>query len=331
MRPTLPAMIGGCRLLVLLVAAGTAAAAHADAPYPARPVRFILAQAAGSSVDLLARLIGAKLSDAWGQPVIVENRPGANAIIGMELAARAKPDGYTLAMTVPSAMTINPVMYQSLPYRPLEDFAPITQTTAITFALVVNPKLAARSVAELIALAQARPGVLNYSSAGIGNQSHLAAAMFSARAGITLTHVPNKGETPALLDVISGETDLMFSTLPIAQPHIQSGELRLLALCSATRSPAYPDVPTMIEAGLPGLVIEGWTGIVAPVGVPAPIIDVVQRAVARVLASPDVGARLSEQGAAPVGSTPAAFAAFMRAETVKWSRAVEDAGLVGSQ
>jgi tripartite-type tricarboxylate transporter receptor subunit TctC len=320
------------RTLLLGAALGLlGAAARADETYPARPVRFILAQAAGSSVDLLTRLIGSRLADAWGQQVVVENRPGANAIIGMELAAHAKPDGYTLTMAVPSAMTMNPVMYKHLPYRPLEDFVPITQTTTITFALVVSPKLAATSVAELVALARARPGALNYSSAGVGNQQHLAGELFQARAGIKLTHVPNKGETQALLDVISGETDLMFTTLPIAQPHIQAGRLRLLALCSATRSAGYPDVPTLVEAGWPDLVITGWTGIIAPTGVPAAIVDRIQKSVAEALAAPDLRARLSEQGADPIGSTPAAFAAFVRAEAAKWSKVVADAGLAGKQ
>lgn len=321
----------GRRILLQAAAGLLAMPARADATYPTRPVRFLLAQAAGSSVDLLIRLIGSKLSDAWNAQVIVENRPGANGIIGMELAAHAKPDGYTLSVAVPSAMTMNPVIYKHLPYRPLEDFAAVTQMTTITFALVVNPSLPVRSVAELITLARTRPGALNYSSAGIGNQQHLAAALFVQRAGVALTHVPNKGETPALLDVIAGETQLMFTTMPAAQPHIQSGKLRLLAVCGPTRSPAFPDIPTLVESGLPDLIVTGWTGIIAPAGVPAAIITRIQESVAHELAAPDLRARLSEQGADPVGSTPADFTAFLRAEAAKWSKVVEDAGLAGTQ
>ncbi|MBI3514909.1 MAG: tripartite tricarboxylate transporter substrate binding protein [Proteobacteria bacterium] len=316
-------------LLAVLVAAPLAAA-HAES-YPTRPVKIISAQAPGSSVDILARLIGGKLSEAWGQQVIVENRPGANAIIGMEAAARAKPDGYTLAMAVPSAMTMNPFIYKALPYKPLTDFVPITQTTAITFVMFVTPSLPATSVAELIALARAKPGVLNYSSAGIGNQTHLAGALFAAQAGVSMTHVPNKGETQAVLDVLSGETQLMFSTMPIATPHIKAGKLRLLAVCGAERSQEFPDTPTLSEAGLPGLVIAGWTGILAPTGVAPEIVAQIQAQVARVLAAPEVRASLAQQGAAPVGSTPTEFAALIQAETKKWGPVIEAAGLAMSQ
>jgi tripartite-type tricarboxylate transporter receptor subunit TctC len=334
-----PTFTGACPMrppparLIVLAAAALAAAlgpAHAQ-PYPTRPVKIISAQAPGSSVDILARLIAGKLGEAWGQQVIVENRPGANAIIGMEAAARAKPDGYTLAMAVPSAMTINPFIYKALPYKPLTDFVAITQTTAITFVLFVTPALPATSVAELIALARARPGALNYSSAGIGNQTHLAGELFAAQAGIAMTHVPNKGETQALLDVIAGETQLMFSTMPIAQPHIKAGKLRLLAVCGPDRSPEYPDTPTLSEAGLPGLIITGWTGVIAPAGLAPEIVDQIQRAVTRQILTPEMRATLSQQGAAPVGSTPAEFAAFIRAETAKWAPVIDAAGLAMSQ
>ncbi len=323
-------MVRLARLIAVLVAVGIAAAAQAET-YPSRLIRIISPQAPGSSVDILARLIAQKLTDVWGQQVIVDNRPGANAIIGMELAAHAKPDGYTLAMAVPSSMTMNPVIYKALPYKPLTDFVPITQTTAIVFVLVVTPSLPAQSVAELIALARAKPGALNYSSAGIGNQTHLAGELFAAKAGVSMTHVPNKGETQALLDVISGETQLMFSTMPIAHPQIKSGKLRLLAVCGATRSDEYPDTPTLSEAGLPGLTVSGWTGIIAPAGVPPAIVTQIQAAVARQILTPEMRATLSQQGAAPVGSTPAEFDTFIRAETAKWAPVIEAAGLAQSQ
>lgn len=316
------------RLAALILA--LAAPAHAE-DYPARLVRIITPQAPGSSTDILARLIASKLGEAWGQQVIVDNRPGANAIIGMEAAARAKPDGYTLAMAVPSAMTMNPLIYKALPYKPLTDFVAVTQTTAITFVLVVNPALPARSVAELIQLARDRPGALNYSSAGVGNQTHLAGELFDAQAHVAMTHVPNKGETPALLDVISGETQLMFSTMPIAKPHIEAGKLRLLAVCGALRAPEFPDTPTLAESGLPGLVVSGWTGMIAPAGVPPEIVDKIQQEVARQILTPAMRAQLSQQGAAPVGSSPTAFAQFIRAETAKWAPVIDAAGLAMSQ
>jgi tripartite-type tricarboxylate transporter receptor subunit TctC len=316
-------------LIAALCLAAAPAAAQGDA-YPTRPIRFVLAQAPGSSVDLLARLIGQKLTEAWGQQVIIENRPGANGIIGMEAAARAKPDGYTLSMGVPSALTMNQTIYKALPYSPT-DFVPVTQTTAITFALVVTPALPASSVDGLIALARQKPGALNYSSAGIGNQTHLAGELLAARAGIELTHVPNKGETQAVFDVISGQTEIMFSTMPIVHPHIKAGKLRLLAICGPTRSPEYPDVPTLQEAGFPGLVVTGWTGIIAPAGTPLGIVDKLQQEVARRLLTPEVRANLSQQGAEPVGSTPAQFAALIAADTAKWTPVIERAGLARSQ
>ncbi|MBV8165193.1 MAG: tripartite tricarboxylate transporter substrate binding protein [Alphaproteobacteria bacterium] len=305
-------------------------AGAAAEPYPQRPVRFVIAQAPGSSVDLLTRLIGQKLTEAWGQQVIIENRPGANGIIGMEAAARAKPDGYTLSMGVPSALTMNQTIYKALPYQP-GDFVPVTQTTAIVFAMVVTPSLPAASVAALVALARQKPGTLNFSSAGIGNQTHLAGELFAARAGVALTHVPNKGETPAVLDVIAGETQIMFSTMPIVHPHIKAGKLRLLAICGPGRSAEYPDVPTLEESGFPGLIVTGWTGIVAPVGTPTEIVDTIQQTVARQILTPEMRATLAQQGAEPVGGTPTQFAALIAADTAKWTPVIERAGLARSQ
>jgi len=299
--------------------------------YPARSIRIIISQAPGSSVDILGRLIAAKLTEAWGQQVVVENRPGANAIIGMELAAKSKPDGYTLAMVVPSAMTTNQYIYKKLPYDPLRDFAPITQSTVITFALVVNPSLPVKSVQELVALGKARPGQLNYSSAGIGNLSHLAGELFGLSAGVTAVHVPNKGDTPALLDVITGQTAYMFSTMPVVVPHVQSGKLRLLAVCGTSRAPGFPGAPTLDEAGLRNVVIQGWTGMAAPVGTPAVFIDKIQKEVAKHLLMADVKEQLAKQGAEPVGSTPEQFSAFIHAEAEKWSRVIKSAGLANTQ
>ena len=299
--------------------------------YPTRPIRIIVSQAAGSSVDILGRLIAVKLTDTWGQQVVVDNRPGANAIIGMELAAKSKPDGYTLAMVVPSAMTVNQFIYKKLPYDPLRDFAPITQSTVITFVLVANRSMPVKSVKDLIALGKARPGALNYSSSGIGNLTHLAAELFGLSTGLKAVHVPNKGDTPALLDVITGQTAYMFSTMPIAVPHIQSGKLRLLAVCGTARTPAFPDAPTLGEAGLRDVVIQGWTGLAAPAGTSNAIINRVQKEVARHLLAAEMKEQLALQGAEPVGSTPEQFTAFIRAEAQKWSKVIKSAGLEKTQ
>lgn len=299
--------------------------------YPARPLRIIVSQAAGSSVDILGRLIAARLTDAWGQQVVVENRPGANAIIGMELAARARPDGYTLAMVVPSAMTTNPFIYRKLPYDPLRDFAPITQSTAIAFVLVANPALPVKSVKDLVALGKARPGELNYGSSGIGNLTHLAGELFGLGAGVKAVHVPNKGDTPALLDVMTGQTAYMFSTMPVAVPQIQAGKLRLLAVCGTSREAGFPDVPTLAETGLRDVVIQGWTGMAAPAGTSAAIIAKLQKEIARHLLAADVKEQLARQGAQPVGSTPEQFSTFIRAETEKWAKVIKSAGLANTQ
>ena len=299
--------------------------------YPARPLRIIVSQAAGSSVDILGRLIAARLTDAWGQQVVVENRPGANAIIGMELAARARPDGYTLAMVVPSAMTTNQFIYKKLPYDPLRDFAPITQSTAIAFVLVANPALPVKSVKDLIALSKARPGELNYGSSGIGNLTHLAGELFGLGAGVKAVHVPNKGDTPALLDVMTGQTAFMFSTMPVAVPQIQGGKLRLLAVCGTSREAGFPDVPTLVETGLRDVVIQGWSGMAAPVGTSAAIIAKLQKEIARYLLAAEMKEQLARQGAEPVGSTPEQFSTFIRAEIEKWSRVIKSAGLYNSQ
>jgi tripartite-type tricarboxylate transporter receptor subunit TctC len=298
--------------------------------YPARPVRMVT-QAAGSSVDLVARLISQQLAEAWGQQIVIDNRPGANGIIALELVARAKPDGYTLAMTGISALTINPFIYKTLPFRPIEDFAPVTQAVTFAFVAVVNPAVPARSLRELVALARQHPGELNYSSSGIGNLTHLVGELFCRSAHVAMVHVPDKGDTPAVMDVLSGQTQVMFATAPSAMAQIQAGTLRAIAVLGAARSPDLPDVPTAAESGYPDLQASGWGGIVAPAGTPPEIVDTLQREIARQLDRPAIRRVLEQQGAVPVGSTPAAFGAFIAAESAKWSQVVEAAGLTHSQ
>jgi tripartite-type tricarboxylate transporter receptor subunit TctC len=322
------------RNLIACIAAAAAAAVPAFASaqdYPSQPVRVVVSQGAGSSTDIQARLIAQKLGAVWGQQVYVENKPGANGIIGMQDVARSKPDGYTLGTASPSALTYNQFIYKNLPYKPADDYVPVTQLSTLTFALVVNPEVKATTVQELVALAKQNPDQLNYSSPGVGNLAHLSAELFASEAGIKVRHIPNKGDAPALLDLISGNTQFMISTLPSMLPHIQSGKLRLLAVAGPKRSALLPNVPTIAESGLPNVVIEGWVGMIAPAGTPPAIVTKVQQEVARQLQAGDLKETLAKQGSEGVGSSPEAYAAFLKAESAKWRKVVEHAGLLGSQ
>jgi tripartite-type tricarboxylate transporter receptor subunit TctC len=317
-------------LITSAAALAAAATAHAQ-QYPTRPVRIIVAQAPGSAVDILGRLIAQKLGESFGQQVIIDNRPGANGIIGMEAAAKARPDGYTLAMVVPSAMTVNQYIYRKLPYEPLRDFAPVTQSSKITFGLIANASLPARSVKDLVALGKAHPNDLSYGSAGVGNLSHLAGELFNLRTGLRSVHVPNKGETPAVLDVVTGQTAYMLTPMPSTLAFVESGKLRLLAVCGASRAASHPRIPTLAEAGVRDVVIEGWTGLAAPAGTPAAIVSRLQQETAKHIRAPELSEFLAKQGAESVGSTPEAFAAFIRSEAGKWSQVIQRAGLASSQ
>jgi tripartite-type tricarboxylate transporter receptor subunit TctC len=318
-------------LLALLLAAATGAAAASDPAYPTRTVRIIAAQAPGSATDIVARVIAQRLSEAWGQQVIVDNRPGANGLIGYEMGAKARPDGYTLTMAIPSALTINQHVYKKLPYDPERDFAPVTQSTSLYFVLLVNPSVPAKSLKDFVALARARPDFLHYSSPGIGNLMHLSAVLFTMQTGTRLNHVPNKGETPALLDAMTGQVDMMIATMPAAAPHLRSGRLRALAVLSPQRAPMMPDIPATPELGYPQMLVTGWTGVLAPAGTPADIVAKAQRDIARQLLSPEVRDSLAAQGAIAVGSTPQEFAAFIRQEAAKWGKVARAAGLAGQQ
>jgi tripartite-type tricarboxylate transporter receptor subunit TctC len=316
-------------VIAVCVAGQAVAQGGGASDYPNRPVHVIVPTTAGSGVDVAARTFAQKLTEAWGQSVVVENRAGANGIMGMEAVAKAKPDGYTLLQGFTSALTINPFVYKTLPYDTFRDYAPILQTVSNTMALVVKPSLPANSLKELIALGKSRE--LTYASNGIGNMNHLAGELLRAEAGLKLTHVPYKGESAAFTALISGESDLMFSTAMGVAPHIKSGKLRLLATCGEKRAAAFPDAPTTVESGLPTVVVVGWGGWLAPAGTPAEIIRKIQRDIARVLSAPDVQERLRGVGSDPVGSTPEEFAAFLKAEGERWSRASKQAGIYQSQ
>ena len=312
--------------------AGLAASAPALAQrdpaqsYPSRPIRLIVPFVAGGGVDLTARAISQKLTEAWGQPVVVDNRGGANGTIGVEIAAKSPPDGYTLTM-ISASHSVNVSLYRNLSYDLVGDFAPVIQATTQPYVLVVNPGVPVKSVGDLIAMAKAKPDGLNYGSSGIGGLSHLSGALFAALAHIKLTHIPYKGGSPAMQDVLGGQIEMLFSTLLQSSAHIAAGRLRPLAVTTATRSPAAPQLPTMIEAGAPGFVVAGWYGILAPAGTPAAVIAKLNREIVRILHMPDVRERLAIDGSEPVGGTPEEFAAHIKAEIARWRKVTVEAGV----
>jgi tripartite-type tricarboxylate transporter receptor subunit TctC len=316
------------RLFVATIIAACAPLASAQGNWPAQPIRFIVSQSAGGSIDIAARLIGQKLSESLGKQVVVDNRAGANGMIAGEAAARAQPDGYTFLMTSPSTLTINQHVYKKVPYDALKDFAPVTQTTSIVFALVVNAQSPYKTVADLVAAAKAKPDAVKYASAGIGNQSHLAAELFAGAAGAQMLHVAYKGEAPAITDLLGGQVDFIFGTAPALLPHVKSGKMRALAVGQPKRAAAAPEIPTINEAGYGSVMVTGWTGLVAPAGTPAPIVRRMHDEIVKVLAMPDVRDTLAKAGAEPVGSTPEQFGEFIRSETQKWGAAVKRAGIV---
>ena len=312
-------------VVTVTLAASPALAQTGD--YPNRPVRIIVPQTAGGAVDIVARAIAQKLSETWGQQVIVDNRPGANGIIGMEALAKAKPDGYTLAAPFTSVLSINPFVYKKLPYDAFKDFAPVMQSVTNVIVLVVHPSLPVRTVKDLVALGKSRPGDIVYGSFGVGNLTHLAGELFRMETGMKMVHVPYKGETPAVTDLIGGQYMLLFSTSAGVNSHIKEGRLRLLATGGEKRAAAYPDTPTMAEAGFPGAGVTGWSGLAMPAGTPPEIVQKFSRDAARHVRSPEMMERLTALGAEPVGSTPEEFMAFIKSEADKWSRVIRDAGI----
>jgi tripartite-type tricarboxylate transporter receptor subunit TctC len=314
-------LLSGTALAALIAPAPAAAQ-----DYPTKPIRLIVPFAPSGGTDLTARAIAAKLTESWGQTVVADNRPGANGTIAVELAVKSAPDGYTLTM-ISSSHSVNSTLYPKLPYDLVRDLAPITQATSQPYALVVHPSVPAKSVKELIALAKAKPGGLNYGSSGTGGFSHLAGALLASSAGIELVHVPYKGGAPALTDVISGQIQMLFSTLLQSQAQIKAGRLRALAVTTAKRTPAAPELPTMIEAGVPGYVVTGWYGILAPAKTPAPIIAKLNGEIVRILHLPEVKERLAADGSEPVGNTPQEFGAHIASEIAKWRKVVQAAGI----
>ena len=287
---------------------------------------MIVAVPPGGPADTLARLVGPRLSEALGQPVVIDNRPGANGIIAYETTARATPDGYTF-VAVAAGVVINPSLYRNVPYDPLKDFAAITLGIAVPNILVVHPTVKATSVKELVALAKTRPGQLTFASAGNGTSGHLALELFKQTAGIEVIHVPYKGGGPALADVMGGQVQALFSIALAATPQIKAGRLRALAITSAGRSSVAPDLPTVAEVGMPGFEVVGWFGWLAPAKTPRDIVNRLNAQIVRVLNMPEVRERLLSQSTEPVGNSPAQFAAFMKSEHAKWARVIKQAGI----
>ncbi|MBC7840825.1 MAG: tripartite tricarboxylate transporter substrate binding protein [Gemmatimonadaceae bacterium] len=321
-----------CFTLTLGIAATLACAlAHAQPDFPNRPVRIVVPQAVGASIDIAARIVGQRMQEGLGQPVVIENRPGANAIIGMEVVAKSKPDGHVLVMAPPSAVAINPLVFKQLPYDTLRDFAPVSQVSGITFVVVVNPALPVQTLKDLATLARKRPGELAFGSSGMANMNHLSGELFSQLNAVKLLHVPYKGETPAVSELIAGNNAVMFTTLPSVLPFIRSGRLRAVAVLGEQRSAVLPEVPTATEAGMAGIGSSGWTGLLAPAGTQADTVQRLSREVARVVKLPDVTDGLAKQGADPVGSTPEQFTAFIKSEIAKWNKVVRQSGIELSQ
>ena len=295
--------------------------------YPARPVRIVNPFAAGGGQDVLLRPLAQKLGESLKQPFVVDNKPGANGMIGTELVAKSAPDGYTLLGGTTGALAMNAVVQPRLAYDPLKDFAPISNYADSAFILSVHPSVSAQSVMELVALAKARPGQLTYATFGVGSSSHLIAELFSMSAGIKMVHVPYKGSAPAVADLLAGQVMLMFDSMQSQMPQVRAKRLRALGLAAEKRSPAAPEVPTIAEVGLPGVVGGSWYGLLAPAGTPRDIIARLHAELMRALADPEVRERFTSVGTEVVGNTPEEFAAQIRADIEKWGRVVRAAGI----
>jgi tripartite-type tricarboxylate transporter receptor subunit TctC len=313
-------------LLCALFAVPVPVAWAQTAKYPDRAIRMIVSYPPGGGVDIAARIIGQKFTEAWGQQVIVDNRGGGGGNISMELTARAQADGYTLLMTAAGPTAINVSLYSKIPFDPIRDFAPVARVASTIYALVVHPSVEAKSVKELIALAKARPGKITFASSGIGAPPHLAGELLKTMAGVDLVHVPYKGTGPALADLVGGQVTMMFSDAIAAAPHINAGKLRGLAVSSEKRFALTPNLLTMSEAGVPGYSAVGWTVLLAPAGTPRPVVAKLNSEVVRVLPLPEVKEKLAGDGSEFGRNTPEELAAFIKSEIEKWGRVIKASG-----
>jgi tripartite-type tricarboxylate transporter receptor subunit TctC len=311
-------------LAFLLTGLGHAVVAQT---YPAKSIRIVVPFPAGGIADLFSRHIGQKLTDTWGQPVIVDNRPGAGGNIGAEIVAKSPPDGYTLVMGSIGTHSVNVSLFSKLPYDPLRDFAPVALVMEAEGLLVLHPSVPVKSVKELIALARARPGQVAYASAGHGTASHLAGELFKSMANVDMVHVPYKGNVPAITDLIGGQTSLLFATMPTVLPQVQAGRLKALAVTSSARSPAAPELPTIAEAALPGYSVTNWIGLFAPAGTQRDIVVKLNGETVRIMQAPEIQKRLLAEGAKFTPTTPDQFTAFVKSEIAKWAKVVKEAGI----
>ena len=293
--------------------------------FPVKPVRIVVPFPPGGATDVAARLIATKLSEKWGQAVVIDNKAGAGGNVGSDIVAKSAPDGYTLVMGVTGSHAINTSLYSKMPYDPVADFVAISQVAVVPNVIVVHPSVAAATLAELVALAKREPGKLNYASLGNGTAAHLGMEMLKSAAGIDMTHVPYKGSAPAISDLLAGQVQVMVDGLPSALPHIKAGKLRALAMTSLRRSPALPDLPTVAE-NYPGFYADAWSGLFAPKGTPPAVVDKISVEVQRILRLPEVREKLAGLGAEPVGSTPTEFSSHVKREIDKWARVVKTSG-----
>ena len=298
---------------------------YAEDVYPTKPIKIVVPFPPGGTSDILARTIGQKLSQEWGQQVIVDNRPGAGANIGAEIVAKSAPDGYTL-LILSTIHLINPSLYKNLPYDPITDFAPIGMLAETSQVVLVHPSLPVKSIQELIVYAKAHPGEINYSSAGNGSQPHLSAELFKSMTGINIAHIPYKGAPQAITDLIAGQVSLTFATGPSAVPVVRSGQARAIAVTTTKRMAALPDVPTVAESGVVGYESAGWNGLVGPTGMSPAVIEKLSTALTRILKNPEIRKQMIDQGAEPVILTPGQFAAYIRSERIKWAAVVKASG-----
>jgi tripartite-type tricarboxylate transporter receptor subunit TctC len=315
-------------IAVFVVALVPQSASAADAQsWPTKPVRMVIPFPPGGTTDILGRVAAQKLSEAIGQQVVPDNRPGASGNIGTEQVAKAPPDGYTLLTAPGSTLTIHPSLYAKLGFDPLKDFAPITILAGVPNLLVVHPSLPVRNVKELIAIAKAKPDQLNYASTGAGQSTHLSMELFKNMAGVKIVHVPYKGSAPAVTDLLGGHVPMMFDNMPSALPHVKAGKLRALGVSTVKRSATAPDVPTVAESGLPGFDVTVWFAVLAPAATPREIIERANRILVKALQASDVRERLASQGAEPVGNTPEQVTAQMKTDLAKWAKVIKAADI----
>ncbi len=316
------------RSLTAALAGIACLAAHAaDAPYPTRPIRLIVGYPPGGSTDIAARLVGQKLTPVFGQTVVIDNRAGASGTIAATIVAGAEPDGHTLSFAASPETSIYRALMKSPPYDSLKDFRPVTLVGRVPFMLVVHPSVAASTVKELVALARAKPGTLNFASFGNGTSNHLVGEAFRAATGINIVHIPYKGSAPALADLLGGQVQMTFDAVPVVLPQVKAGKLKALAVATAKRSVLTPSVPTLDESGVPGFTGGTWFGVLAPARTPSAIVERLSREIANVLRTPDVAQTFNERGIEPVGNTPAEFRAFIESETKRWLKVAQDAGV----